>query len=68
MARATLEFVECRWCSISPRNEHVLPFDPLLPNAETVEAMLEARRGGLASFDNVRTLLADLHADAQATD
>ena len=47
--------------------EHALPFDPLIPNAETVEAMLEARRGGLASFDSVRTLFTDLHADAEAT-
>lgn len=25
--------------------EHALPFDPLIPNAETVKAMKEARRG-----------------------
>jgi DNA-damage-inducible protein J len=44
--------------------EHALSFDPLIPNAETVAAMLEARRGGLASFDSIRALFNDLHADA----
>jgi DNA-damage-inducible protein J len=42
--------------------EHALPFDPLIPNAETVEAMLEARRGSLQSFDTVEDLMADLNA------
>ena len=31
--------------------DHALPFDPLIPNAETVEAMREARHGGLPSFN-----------------
>ena len=44
--------------------EHALPFDPLIPNAETVEAMKEARRGKLTSFENVDELMADLNADA----
>jgi DNA-damage-inducible protein J len=43
--------------------EHALPFDPLIPNAETVAAMLEARRGNLASFASVEALMADLNAD-----
>lgn len=43
--------------------EHALPFDPLVPNAETVEAMKEARRGKLTSFENVDELMADLNAD-----
>ncbi len=43
--------------------EHALPFDPLVPNAETVEAMKEARRGKLTSFKNVDELWADLNAD-----
>ena len=43
--------------------EHALPFDPLIPNAETVEAMKEARRGKLASFESVDELMADLNAD-----
>jgi hypothetical protein len=30
------------------------------PNAETVAAMLEARRGGLASFKSIEALMTDL--------
>lgn len=44
-------------------HEHALPFDPLIPNMETVAAMLEARRGNLASFASVEALMADLNAD-----
>ena len=40
-----------------------LPFEPLVPNAVTVEAMKEARRGGLTSFASVDALMADLNAD-----
>jgi DNA-damage-inducible protein J len=43
--------------------EHALPFDPLIPNEETIEAMKDARRGKLALFDNVDALMADLNAD-----
>ena len=43
--------------------EHALPFDPLIPNAETVEAMKEARQGKLASFASVEALMADLNAE-----
>ena len=42
--------------------EKALPFEPLVPNAETIAAMKEARRGGLASFDSVEALMADLNA------
>lgn len=42
--------------------EHALPFDPLIPNAETIEAMKEARRGNLSSFTTVEELMADLNA------
>ena len=41
--------------------EHALPFDPLVPNAETIEAMKEARRGNLPSFATVEELMADLN-------
>ena len=44
-------------------HEHILPFDLLVPNAETIKAMKEARRGGLKSFDSVDDLMADLNAD-----
>lgn len=43
--------------------EHTLPFDPLIPNAETIEAMKEARRGQLRSFATVDDLMADLDAE-----
>lgn len=43
--------------------EKALPFEPLIPNAETIEAMLEARRGGLPSFDSIEALMDDLRAD-----
>ena len=33
--------------------EKALPFELLTPNAETIAAMKEARRGGLASFDKI---------------
>ena len=43
--------------------EKALPFEPLVPNAVTIEAMKEARRGGLKSFATVEDLMVDLHAD-----
>ena len=42
--------------------EHALPFDPLIPNEETIAAMKEARRGNLPSFATVGELIADLNA------
>jgi len=43
--------------------DKALPFEPLTPNAETIAAMKEARRGGLKSFADVEALMADLDAD-----
>jgi len=43
--------------------EKALPFEPLVPNEETIAAMKEARRGALPSFDSVDALIADLNAD-----
>jgi DNA-damage-inducible protein J len=43
--------------------EKALPFEPLVPNAETIAAMKEARRGKLATFKGVDELMADLNAD-----
>lgn len=43
--------------------ERALPFDPLIPNAETVQAMKAARRGELVEVGAVENLLADLHAE-----
>lgn len=43
--------------------ERALPFDPLIPNDETIEAMKAARRGELVEVGRLDDLLADLHAD-----
>jgi DNA-damage-inducible protein J len=43
--------------------EKALPFEPLVPNAETISAMKEARRGKLKSFDSVDALLEDLNEE-----
>jgi len=40
--------------------EKTLPFDPLIPNKETIQAMREARKGNLDAFDGVDDLMADL--------
>lgn len=44
-------------------HEKALPFAPLSPNAATVEAMKEARKGGLPRFAGVQALMDDLHAE-----
>ncbi|HFN5283498.1 TPA: type II toxin-antitoxin system RelB/DinJ family antitoxin [Pseudomonas aeruginosa] len=36
-------------------HEKALPFEPLIPNATTIETMKEAHRGGLKSFTSVET-------------
>ncbi len=43
--------------------EKALPFEPLIPNAETIAAMKAARRGDLITISSVDNLLADLNAD-----
>jgi DNA-damage-inducible protein J len=43
--------------------DKALPFDPLIPNATTIEAMQEARKGGLSEVRSVAALMDDLHAD-----
>ncbi|MBU3541192.1 type II toxin-antitoxin system RelB/DinJ family antitoxin [Polynucleobacter sp. UB-Tiil-W10] len=43
--------------------EKALPFEPLIPNKETIEAMKEARKGKLKTFTSVDDLMADLNAD-----
>ena len=43
-----------------------LPFEPLAPNDETIEAMKAARRGELVVVGDVDGLMADLNADDQA--
>ena len=43
--------------------EHVLPFDPLIPNDTTIAAMKEARAGNLSSANSIAVLKAALNAD-----
>lgn len=43
--------------------EKALPFDPLVPNAETLEALREAEEGRLTTVGDLDGLMADLHAD-----
>ena len=43
--------------------DKALPFDPLVPNEATVEAMKVARRGELVTIGGMEDLMADLHAD-----
>ena len=42
--------------------DKALPFEPLTPNAETIEAMKAARRGELVSVASPDALLASLNA------
>ena len=43
--------------------EKALPFEPLVPNKETIEAMKAARRGDLVTVGNISNLLDSLNAD-----
>ncbi len=43
--------------------EKTLPFEPLVPNAEIVEAMKAARRGDVVTVGKPSRLLASLNAD-----
>ncbi|UVC11757.1 type II toxin-antitoxin system RelB/DinJ family antitoxin [Rhizobium sp. TH2] len=43
--------------------EKALPFDPLIPNDETIEAIKAARRGELTTVGSVDELFASLNAD-----
>jgi DNA-damage-inducible protein J len=43
--------------------EKALPFEPLVPNETTIQAMREARKGKLPSFDSVDALMTDLNAE-----
>ena len=51
-----------RMMMIRIAKEKALPFNPLVPNAKTVEAMREARSGKLKQFDDVDSLMQDLRA------
>ena len=43
--------------------EKALPFEPLVPNEETIEAMKAARRGELVTVSSPQELLTSLNAD-----
>ena len=43
--------------------DKALPFEPLIPNEDTVDAMREARRGNLKKYPNAKALLKALNAD-----
>ena len=40
-----------------------LPFEPLIPNAETIAAMEDSLRGEGKSFTTIEELMVDLNAD-----
>lgn len=48
---------------IKVAREKSLPFEPLVPNEETIEAMKAARRGELTEVDSVEALLPSLNAE-----
>ncbi len=43
--------------------EKALPFEPLVPNAETIEAMKAARRGEVVTAGSPDRLVASLNED-----
>jgi DNA-damage-inducible protein J len=43
--------------------EQSLPFDPMVPNATTIKAMRDARRGKTTKHKSLNSLMADLNAD-----
>jgi DNA-damage-inducible protein J len=43
--------------------EKALPFEPLVPNAETIEAMKAARRGEVVTAGSPEKLVASLNED-----
>lgn len=42
--------------------EKALPFDPLVPNTETIAAMRDALHGKVESFKSIEALMEDLNA------
>jgi DNA-damage-inducible protein J len=52
-----------RMMMIRIAREKALPFEPLIPNEETIEAIRAARRGELTTVGTVEELFASLNAD-----
>jgi hypothetical protein len=46
------------------REGKALPFEPLVPNRETIEAMKAVRRGEVVTVGSVEELLVELNDDA----
>jgi DNA-damage-inducible protein J len=44
--------------------DKALPFEPLIPNATTIQAMKDARAGKVTKAANLDALFTDLNADA----
>ena len=44
--------------------DKALPFEPLIPNATTIQAMKDARAGKVTKVANLDALFTDLNADA----
>jgi len=44
--------------------EKAMPFEPLVPNATTIQAMKDARAGRVTKSKNLDALFRDLNADA----
>ena len=42
--------------------EKALPFEPLVPNDETIAAMLDARQGKMESFNSIEEFIDELNA------
>ena len=47
---------------IRTATEKALPFEPLMPNDETIAAMLNARQGKMESFNSIEEFIDDLNA------
>ena len=47
--------------------DKALPFEPLIPNATTIQAMKDARAGKVTQVVNLEALFADLHATPNYT-
>jgi DNA-damage-inducible protein J len=43
--------------------EHALPFEPMVPNDVTVQAMRDARQGKTVKHNTLDALMAELHAE-----
>ena len=43
--------------------DKALPFEPLIPNEDTINAMREARRGNLKKYPNAKSMLKALNAE-----